>query len=218
MKYIYNEKFYGIETVKMEYCTEDKRLHLVVMIYDEEEMHWYIEVNKQIIRYKFVINDVIRLNDPKAAYYIADDKWEVWSVPGECCDNIPKLKTYNISNAMNNGVDNSIKKTDYIYDRPIDIYIGVKIGNVKGVHTLTLICFQPDGSIYMLEESTIGQFEQKEADYEVIFKSRIARIQGRHAEGMWSVQMYLDGKLVIKDYLVLKKKITSEVVLFDCKM
>ena len=70
----------------------------------------------------------------------------------------------------------------------------------------------------MLEESTIGQFEQKEADYEVVFKIRIARIQGRHAEGMWSVQMYLDGKLVIKDYLVLKKKITSEVVLFDCKM
>ena len=119
---------------------------------------------------------------------------------------------------MNNGVDNSVKKTDYIYDRPIDVYIGVKIGNVKGLHTLTLMCFQPNGSIYMLEESAIGQFEQREADYEVVFKNRIARIQGRYAEGMWSVQMYLDGKLVIKDYLLIKKKITSDVVLFDCRM
>ena len=54
--------------------------------------------------------------------------------------------------------------------------------------------------------------------YEVIFKNRIARIQGRYAEGMWSIQVYLDGKLVIKDYLVLKKKITSDIVLFDYKM
>ena len=194
MKYIYNEKFYGIETVKMEYYADDEKIHLAVMTYDEGEKYWYIEVDKDILRYKFVINDIIRLNDPKAGCYIADDKWEVWSVPEECCDNIPKLKTYNISNAMNNGVDNSIKKTEYIYDRPIDVYVGVKIGNVKGIHTLTLICFQPNGSLYMLEESTMGQFEQKVADYEVIFKKRIDRIQGRYAEGMWSVQIYLEGE------------------------
>lgn len=218
MKYIYDENFYGIETVKMEYYTDDDKLHLAVMNYDDSEMYWYIEIEKNITRYKFVINDIIRLNDPKASSYISDDKWEVWSVPGECDNETPKLKAYNISNAMSHGVDNAIKKTEYIYDRPIDVYIGAKIGNVKGIHTLTLICFQPDGSLYMLEESTMGQFEQQEADYEVIFKNRIARIQGRYAEGMWSIQVYLDGKLVIKDYLVLKKKITSDIVLFDYKM
>ena len=41
---------------------------------------------------------------------------------------------------------------------------------------------------------------------------------GGATEGMWSIQVYLHGKLVIKDYLVLKKKITSEVGLFDYNM
>jgi hypothetical protein len=54
----------------------------------------------------------------------------------------------------------------------------------------------------------VGRLHQQEADYEVIFKNRIDRIQRRYAEGMWSIQVYLDGKLVIKDYLILKKKIT----------
>ncbi len=127
-----------------------------------------------MVRYKYVVNDVIRLNDQTAG--------------------------------------------KYVYDHPFDIYIGVDVCRVKGLHSLTYICFQPDGRIYMIEESSIGQFEENEADYEVVFKNRISRIQGRNAEGMWTCQVYLDGKRIIKDYFVVKRKIISDLVLFDCKM
>lgn len=70
----------------------------------------------------------------------------------------------------------------------------------------------------MLEESSMGQFEPNEADYEVVFKNRVSRIQGRNAEGMWSFAVYLDGKQIIKDYFVVKRKIMSDMVLFDCRM
>ena len=34
----------GDETVKMEYYTDDAKLHLAVMNYDNSEMYWYIEI------------------------------------------------------------------------------------------------------------------------------------------------------------------------------
>lgn len=218
MKYTYREAFYMVESVKMEYCDSDGKINSIFMEYDWEDNCWFCQCDREVIRYKFVVNDIIRLNDPIAKEYMHDEKWEVWSVPGERVEILPELDTYVISNNINNGVKNAVKKTQYIYDRPIDIYTGVSVRNVKGLHSLTYMCFQPDGSIYMLEESSIGQFETNEADYEVIFKNRISRIQGRNAEGMWSIQLYMDGKCIVKDYFAIKRNVLSNIVLLDCKI
>ena len=119
---------------------------------------------------------------------------------------------------MSNGVAKSIKKATYTLDRPLDIYAGADIAHVKGLHSLTYICFQPDGSIYKLEECSIGQFEKNEADYEVVFRNHIVATLGRAAEGMWSFQIFLDGKSVVKDYFVLKRKVISAVSRFQYGM
>ena len=51
-----------------------------------------------------------------------------------------------------------------------------------------------------------------EADYEIVFKSHISPMHGRNAEGMWTFQIYLDGKCVVKDYFVLKRKVFNTCV------
>lgn len=218
MRYIFNEQFYSIENVRVELYDSSGKFYSISMEYNELYNQWELESHIEVTRYKYVINDVIRLNDPATNQYVYDEKWEVWSVPNRDTLNTPYLSDYNISSGLANGVNGSIRKTEYVYDRPIDVYIGVDICKVKGLHTLTYICFQPNGMIYMIEESSMGQFEQSEADYEVVFKNRIKNIQGRYAEGMWTYQVYLDGKRIIKDYFVVKRKIISDLVLFDCKM
>ncbi|MBQ9699159.1 MAG: hypothetical protein IJV71_00900 [Lachnospiraceae bacterium] len=218
MRYRFNQQFFGIESVRMELYDCKEKFHSMDMSYDVVADEWYLDTDMEISRYKYIVNDIIRLNDPMTNQYIYDEKWEVWSVPTLDAGDKPYLATYNVSNSMCNGVKGSIKKTEYVYDHPFDIYIGVDICKVKGLHSLTYICFQPDGRIYMLEESSMGQFEPNEADYEVVFKNRVSRIQGRNAEGMWSFAVYLDGKQIIKDYFVVKRKIMSDMVLFDCKM
>ena len=55
-------------------------------------------------------------------------------------------------------VNGAVKKRYYLYDRPIDIYTSVAICGVEGLHSLTYMCFQPDGMLYMLEECSMGQF------------------------------------------------------------
>ncbi len=174
MIYRFNQEFYAVDTVTMEMYDSKGKFYRAEMTYDPVERQWTYDTDMEVVRYKYVVNDVIRLNDQTAG--------------------------------------------KYVYDHPFDIYIGVDVCRVKGLHSLTYICFQPDGRIYMIEESSIGQFEENEADYEVVFKNRISRIQGRNAEGMWTCQVYLDGKRIIKDYFVVKRKIISDLVLFDCKM
>ena len=218
MKYIYTQEFYNTENVKLEFCDTNNNIQSIFMKYDNQERHWFCECDKDIARYKFVVNGIIRLNDPNAAGYVEDEKWEVWSVPGECEIQKPKLSFYNISNNMSNGVAKSIKKAAYTLDRPLDIYAGADIAHVKGLHSLTYICFQPDGSIYKLEECSIGQFEKNEADYEVVFRNHIVATLGRAAEGMWSFQIFLDGKSVVKDYFVLKRKVINAVSRFQYGM
>lgn len=218
LKYIFTQEFYKIETVKLEFCDSSKNIYSIPMQYDKQERHWFCECDKEIDRYKFVVNDIIRLNDPNAGKYAEDEKWEVWSVPGTCTARRPELALYNISNNMSNGVAKAVKKAAYTFDRPLDIYTGVGIHQVKGLHSVTYICYQPNGSIFKLEECSIGQFEPNEADYEVVFKNHISPMHGRIAEGIWSFQIYLDGRCVVKDYFVLKRKVFHAMSMLNYKM
>lgn len=79
------------------------------MVYNASEHEWYCESDRTISRYKYVINDIIRLNDPLTNHYVYDEKWEIWSVPDEFGVSKTHLSEYNVSNSMVNG---AIKKRD----------------------------------------------------------------------------------------------------------
>ena len=215
MRYIYNQEFYNIKSVKMECFNNTNNFQSIPMKYDKTERYWFCESDAEIVRYKFVINDILRLNDPNAGSYMEDESWQVWSVAGEGNGIEPKLSYFNISDNMTRGITKAIKKAAYMLLRPLDIFTGVGICRVKGLHSVTYICFQPDGSIYKLEESSIGQFEENEADYEIIFKTHISPLNGRAAEGMWSYQIYLDGKCVVKDYFSVRRQTVQKVCYYN---
>ena len=40
------------------------------MVYNASEHEWYCECDRTILRYKYVINDIIRLNDPLTNHYV----------------------------------------------------------------------------------------------------------------------------------------------------
>ena len=164
------------------------------MKYDKAQHYWFCESDAEIVRYKFVINDILRLNDPNAGRYMEDENWEVWSVAGEGNGIEPKLSYFNISDNMTRGITKAIKKAAYMLQRPLDIYTGVGICHVKGLHSVTYICFQPDGSIYKLEESSIGQFEENESHY-VECSKEIVHMETNKKEFM--------GKILIVSFFVL---------------
>ena len=70
----------------------------------------------------------------------------------------------------------------------------------------------------MIEEDSIGQFEQEASDYEIVFKNHIAKIRPSDAEGMWTIHIYLDGKCLVKDYFILKEKMITNMISVDYTM
>lgn len=217
MRYVYSQEFYGISYVETEYYDENGIRKSAKMKFDSIEHNWCVEVEDVVLRYKFVINHIIRLNDPQAGAYAIDEHGETWSVPGDVKAWVPKLQNYNISNVINAKENTLVKKATFVYDRPLDICVSVDVHNVQGLHSLTFMCFQPDGRIYKIEECSIGR-QGKLEDYRVVFKNHIERMLGRVAEGMWAIQVYLDGNSMIKDYFVLKRKVISNNTLFNYKM
>lgn len=217
MIFIYTQEFYGIENVKMEYYDNKMRWYCIEMQYQKAERCWSCTCEQEIHMYKYVVNDIIRLNDPNATGYVFDQKYEVWSVCDKSKAIVPKLSEYGISSDKGKSISRVDKKASYIYDKPLDIYVGIKTQSVIGLHSLTYICFQPDGRIYKIEECAIGKNDVME-EYEVIFQNHIAHIPGRVAEGMWAFQVYLDGHCIIKDYFVLKRKVLSNMALLNYKM
>lgn len=220
MRYTFREEFYDIDTVMLEFYDQKEDLYEIAMKYDVGKREWFCEYEENISKYKFVVNNIIRLNDPMAQRYVYDDNWEVWSVTDRYIykENQAKIVDYVTTDGIIKGVKKTTRKSEYVYSKPLDIYTAVELQDIKGLHSITYICFQPDGSIYMIEEDSVGQFATEICNYEIIFKNHISRIQGRNAEGMWIIQVYLDGRCIVKDYFVVKTKIVTNMAFIDCKI
>ena len=121
MRYICNQEFYSIETVKMEYYDNTNTFHSIPMKYDKAQHYWSCELDTEVVRYKFVINDILRLNDSNAGSYMEDENWQVWSVTGEGNGIEPKLSYFNISDNMTRGITRAIKKAAYMLLRPLGL-------------------------------------------------------------------------------------------------
>ncbi|MBQ4069246.1 MAG: hypothetical protein IJC76_08345 [Lachnospiraceae bacterium] len=212
MRYEFEESFYGIEDVQLLSYGIDKKQMFRMMIYDEVRDVWYCESEKDIIRYKYVVNGNIRLNDFRALEYIQDENGEIWSVPNnsnEICNDV-KIEDYYI-------LDGKCRK-DFIYDKYVDIRVGVKLLKVSNLHALTYILFQPDGRIHYLEECVIGELDIYSSCMEIVFGNRVSGMSINTVEGMWQVRIYLDGRCVIKDYLVIKRHLNRKMIMFDYKV
>lgn len=220
MRYRFREDSFYSDNVKLEFYDKKGSIYELLMEYDVSRREWFCEYEGDVDKYKFVVNDIIRLNDPAANVYAYDSNWEVWSIPsGDTRSRTEsKLGGYVTADRITNSVRTTARKTEYVYDKPLNIYTGVLLQGIAGLHSVTYICYQPDGNVYMIEEDSIGQFETGSFDYEVVFKNRISRIQGRNAEGTWLIQIYLDGKCIVKDYIMLKRRVITNMISLDYKM
>lgn len=219
------EQFNIEDNVELQFYDAFGNKHSKSMYYKED--YRYIESGEDIVRYKFVINGMIRLNDPYALKYVRDDNGEIWSVPNTDMPiqsrNISmngyisineqiNINEYAVSDIITSKAGKSVKKKEFVLDRPLNLYFRMNLSGVRSLHSITVIYFQPDGRIYYLEEGGIYADEEDDCEVDIIFKKQISETEMRFAEGVWQIRAFLDGKSVIKDYFVLKKNIISNMV------
>lgn len=123
------------------------------------------------------------------------------------------LKRYNVTEA---GVatKNIIKAADknvFILGKDKLIALYIDINNFKGIHSVTVFWHQPDGKIYRIEERAIGDKNNKEMNAQVCFFIEMNWDKGFFYKNTWSYSVLIDGKMVRREYFVVKDSVKQSV-------
>lgn len=170
-----------------------------------------IELVKGIYQYKFLVNNIMRFNDPQALEYAKDNRGEVWSIlnlSADSEDSVDKrhelmLEDYALSNCETVGKLRGQRTFSYPKDKIVCMSVDMSVG--AGLHSITVIWYRGDGRIYCGQEISIEK-ARTQITTRQNFKIRLDNKRIRW--GIWKVELYFDGKKVISDYFSLNNKST----------
>lgn len=66
-----------------------------------------------------------------------------------------------------------------------EIFFGINLTGISDIHSITYICFQPNGQIFHLEEKSINTSKDNIYKTNAIFKTNISNVPINYAIGMW---------------------------------
>ena len=176
------------------------------------------ELPKGRHKYKFIINEHIKINDYYANLYEYNiEKNELWSVllvneNGERLYNISEngltIQGYNITNRIQRNDEINQK----VYNRTIDKKIVVKldIEKITGIHEVSAIWYVPNGEVYAISHNTV--IETLEIDgYTIWFYLELDKMENIE-EGIWKVRICVDGKYIFEDAFKVYENVSLSIV------
>lgn len=197
------EDIYKVEKVELLYKNlGDKKFKVAKM--EKENNWWRVELeeadNEKLLIYKFVINENIRLNDYNADKYVEELNGEIFSVYNSGTDINSNKKI--IGNTISCNLGNN--KKNYVVRRDRHIEVVVDIMNLKGIHSATIIRYQPDGHIYCIEERAVENKFTTNLGVRVSFLVHMNWNAGDFYKGMWTYSVFADGKIIKQDYFMVQ--------------
>lgn len=212
MEIVYKkEQATNVFQVELVYVINNK---VKMAIMNEEEYGWKFDLNLPDgeYLYKCIINNGIRINDPNANKFVKWVNGETWSMLKIHNGNIvPRMypKTEFANFRVHNGTTGLGCKS-VTYPRDSRCYVSFELNNVCGVHSVTTLWYQPDGSLYHIEESTIDAGDNAYTNYAETFWVNLNQITHPFKYGIWMVEIYVDGEQKIREYFTVNQGIVQQ--------
>lgn len=158
-------------------------------------------------RYKFLIDNIIRMNDPTNNIYIQDEKGELTTLliineHGELMENIHPSKVhienYHLTNRINDNISIQDKKTFNLYDEKIVCRLDFL--DVIGVHNVSILWYRPDGEFYYMTENLL--WAQDEDKGKPIVQWYWINAHNDLPRGKWTLKLYINGTFIFADNFV----------------
>ncbi|PKM93487.1 MAG: hypothetical protein CVU84_15015 [Firmicutes bacterium HGW-Firmicutes-1] len=177
----------------------------------KEKDGWYVEIDlaKGEHQYKFVINNVLRLNDPTASRYLPDEIGEVWSMADvnskrELITSEAKEPFYLMNHVITNRKVDFIEEARYKNNLSLSmdktVFAGFEFGAITGIHTITAIWFTPQLFMHHIADHVIEVMEGDENNAaEVWFWIDLEDKTREYPHGIWYVKLLADGEFVMED-------------------
>lgn len=160
-------------------------------------------------RYKFLIDNIIRLNDPYAGFYVPDEKEELFSllVINNDHEQVKNIEEYHIS-LVEYDISDRIYQARPEYDkrsfRPTDnkVVLRFEFQKVTGAHTATVLWYGPGEKFYTQTEGILTSPEERSQPAILWFWINIAGFG--LPVGKWNFCLYINGAPVFKDYFTIQ--------------
>lgn len=170
-----------------------------------EEVFWEDEIliGPGRYRYRFLIEDLVKVNDPYANIYVQNENGELDSliIIDEEGRRLINEKIYNVhleDYIMSDSFENkNIKKRFNLTDEKV--IVRFDFTEVTGVHTVTLLWIKPDGEIYYVTENLLIENDNKNEKTLWFW----ININERIMPGQWKIRVLIDGLIIFDDYFVI---------------
>lgn len=156
--------------------------------------------------YKFLINDEILLNDPKANIYLPHREDELWSVikineEGERLYNNEAYRVqvddYAVSGAVTEDKILVNKKSFYLrMDKQLVVRFGFR--EITGLHAVTVLWYNSRGMLYQVSEDKLYADENQEKVF-LWYWLELTELEQEVDEGIWTMKLLIDGSYILED-------------------
>lgn len=177
---------------------------------------WYIDISLSHgeHKYKFLINNAIKLNDSTANIYLPDENEEIWSVvkinesDKRLYNNTQytvNIEDYNINNKVyENRVIENKKNFNLLMDKKV--VTRFEFTNVTGIHSVTSVWFSADGTLFDVSENILFTPESEQNEPIVMwFWIDLDEINRTYSQGTWTMKLFVDGEFILEDMFNVSK-------------
>lgn len=164
-------------------------------------------------RYKFLINETLRLNDPTANIYFPDDDEELWSIiiingQGQRLYNNTQytvhIDKYNISSVLNDEITHNKKNFNILLDQRV--VTKFEFTNVSGVHAVTTAWYTPKGELFQVTENILFKPPKKEdTPIKMWFWMDLEDKTRKYPCGIWTMKLFINGEFILQDNFTLSE-------------
>lgn len=158
-------------------------------------------------KYKFLINQNLRLNDSEANLYMPDDNEELWSL---IIINEEGIRLYNneeysvnidsyYMNSMVSEADDILLKK--AFNTNVDEKAVVRYGftNVTGIHTVTVAWYNPHGQLVQYTDNNLFKGEEDKEPLFMWFWLDLKENKAKLEYGNWTIKLFINGQFILAD-------------------
>lgn len=165
-----------------------------------------IDINPGEYKYKFIVNNEMKLNDPLANIYMPDDKEELWSTliinkdDKRLYNNVQygvHVDKYNLNSVI---FDDEPKGNQKQFNRSVDkkVVARFEFTQITGLHPITVAWISPDGHIFQYTENNLFTDEKDDKPVRMWFWLDLDK-EEIYPKGNWKLKFFIDGEFVFED-------------------
>lgn len=198
---ILKNNFTNIQSAQL-LIVDNNRVKILPMKYSETAWNISLNLPDGEYLYKFILNNGIRMNDPNAYEFRECDNGEILSVLKISDGKVVRsnYKQSEISKfCIYTGSSPGSHKT-IMYPRDRKCYARFELNNVIGTHSITVLWYQPDGSLYHIEETALIAVSRGHSSYSETLWVNLEKTTHNFEYGTWMTEIYIDGIKQIREY------------------